>query len=540
MYIRTSSFFLRAEVYYSFTSSFISQRSAKILAVALVIISAFVACCYLACRFRVKPLPQPQPPPVLPVLEDEEINQVVKRRFPDILPVHPNAEEQEIPAKIPEEDSVDIPECRKLIPLVNSDDEEFFSALATPSSSPDIEKHTPIQTPRVVPVVVKEDIFLIPKPPSSCEKDLENDVLIAGDVRVDTLGLEDSEELTCPITCEPFQDPYILLEDGFTYEKAELEKWVREHPSRSPMIGYIYSATIMPNYMLQKKPFICPITQTPFQEPYYCVEDGQTYERSAILKWCDTKIQEIIDDGLFMQGHTTICSPTSGRGFTTITLYPNKVLFPMGIPITQIPLQIDVNQCVGLSFQEDFGCVFDPVIRRLLEDYSTHVSNPIERGEDSDKQYNTRYYEHHEEQLRKRKKIHERRRELGLPVRRTATTGIFKSIDLSYLDLSNMHLCKLDQKCAIFKRTNLSHSTFENCSFDSIFFLCDMRKTIFLNCNFGRGKNTFFKTDMQEVVIGAGCSLEKGSSWKPAQNPDEFRQELSRRGALNTDSITFL
>ena len=118
------------------------------------------------------------------------------------------------------------------------------------------------------------------------------------------------EEPTCPLTLQPFMRPWILLEDGFTYEKSAIEKWLELHPNNSPLIGEIRSATLLPNRTMNKFNSICPITQEPFQEPYYCVEDGQTYEKDAILKWFEVKRVENLQQETFPI--KTIKSPTTG------------------------------------------------------------------------------------------------------------------------------------------------------------------------------------------------------------------------------------
>lgn len=109
------------------------------------------------------------------------------------------------------------------------------------------------------------------------------------------LSINSTESMTCPLTLMPFKRPWILLEDGFTYEKSVIEQWLASHPNTSPIIGEIPTATLLPNCALKKETShrtICPITKEPFHEPYYCVEDGHTYEKEAILKWFEVKTKE--------------------------------------------------------------------------------------------------------------------------------------------------------------------------------------------------------------------------------------------------------
>lgn len=55
-------------------------------------------------------------------------------------------------------------------------------------------------------------------------------------------------ELLCPLTLEPFRDPVLLVEDGYTYERSEIEAWLRKKEATSPMTGeVIASPHVVPN-----------------------------------------------------------------------------------------------------------------------------------------------------------------------------------------------------------------------------------------------------------------------------------------------------
>lgn len=55
----------------------------------------------------------------------------------------------------------------------------------------------------------------------------------------------------CPITCERFKDPVLLVGDGYTYERAAIEGWLRRS-SDSPMTGAALTSTqVVPNYTLR-------------------------------------------------------------------------------------------------------------------------------------------------------------------------------------------------------------------------------------------------------------------------------------------------
>ena len=139
-------------------------------------------------------------------------------------------------------------------------------------------------------------------------------------------------ELTCPIFQEPFDDAYILLEDGFTYEKDAIRESLRRQPNNSPYMNVqLLSATALPNNHGVKKQR-CPITGKPFHEPYYCMETHCTYEKEAIID-------------LFKKNprasSISVPTETSSKSFNRITLYPNKCLFTTGkIPKNQIPLTL--------------------------------------------------------------------------------------------------------------------------------------------------------------------------------------------------------
>ena len=57
----------------------------------------------------------------------------------------------------------------------------------------------------------------------------------------------DSKALVCPITAELFKDPVLLVEDGYTYERDAVTKWLTKHDT-SPMTGgTLKSRTLAPN-----------------------------------------------------------------------------------------------------------------------------------------------------------------------------------------------------------------------------------------------------------------------------------------------------
>lgn len=330
----------------------------------------------------------------------------------------------------------------------------------------------------------------------------------------ETLSLA-STQPTCPITLEPFIRPWILLEDGFTYEKSAIEEWLASHPNKSPMIGEIPSATLLPNCTIKNNRSKCSITKEPFREPYYCVQDGHTYEKDAIVKWIQTKIEEYLEQEIELP-MIIVRSPISGVPLNKWTLVPNKILFKDNISQAQyLTLEIDLDKVICESAKrknQEFLCIFDSEIRNLIENYN---------------------YENATEEL---KKINDRRSHLGLNTQETVSNHIF---DLSHLNLSNMNLTNLLQKGTIIHETDLSDSVFNKCSFSNCRFInCNMQRAFFINCNF-RGENTFFyKSNMKDAIFEEHCFLEKNNTQKRITNWEDFQAELSSRGATNVDSVS--
>ena len=57
----------------------------------------------------------------------------------------------------------------------------------------------------------------------------------------------DALQLVCPITAELFEDPVLLVEDGYTYERSAVTAWLEKHDT-SPMSGAaLATKTLAPN-----------------------------------------------------------------------------------------------------------------------------------------------------------------------------------------------------------------------------------------------------------------------------------------------------
>jgi len=328
------------------------------------------------------------------------------------------------------------------------------------------------------------------------------------------------EGFTCPITTEPFDRPWILLEDGFTYEKPMIEYHLQQYPNQSPMIGEIPSATLLPNCAVKKwGGDVCPITKEPFIEPYYCVEDGHTYEKDAIIKWFKTNIREQLEGENF--DPIGVRSPASGVSLHSLTLYPNKILFTTGrIPSNQNPeiIKIDMSEIIREAQPKNrIKPIFDARIRTLIGAYS-NASDLNERNAI-------------------KKEFNELRLALGLTIRENT----FDVLDLSHLDLSNMHLLGIDLKGAIIEGTDLSGSSLWNCNLSRCRLIeCNMSDTQIINCCFMGETVSFFKTDLTNAEIGSDCIFEKGNTWQRINSWDDLKRELVNRGALNVERAKYL
>ena len=63
-------------------------------------------------------------------------------------------------------------------------------------------------------------------------------------------GMKIRDEFICPITYELMREP-VVASDGHTYEKAAIEKWLKQHLI-SPRNGEPIAALTIPNMNLKK------------------------------------------------------------------------------------------------------------------------------------------------------------------------------------------------------------------------------------------------------------------------------------------------
>jgi hypothetical protein len=60
-----------------------------------------------------------------------------------------------------------------------------------------------------------------------------------------------SHQFFCPITQEIMRDP-VIAEDGHTYEKAVIEKWLEKSPTSPMTRQQLSSAMLIPNFALKQ------------------------------------------------------------------------------------------------------------------------------------------------------------------------------------------------------------------------------------------------------------------------------------------------
>ncbi|GAB5412281.1 MAG: hypothetical protein ChlgKO_13950 [Chlamydiales bacterium] len=92
----------------------------------------------------------------------------------------------------------------------------------------------------------------------------------------------------------------------------------------------------------------CPITKEPFSEPYFCVEDHYTYEKAAIISYVESKLNEYIEAQNYSK---YILSPKTSVPLTTITLIPNNVLGRGTETITYDLVEISKNNLPQRTFR---------------------------------------------------------------------------------------------------------------------------------------------------------------------------------------------
>lgn len=80
--------------------------------------------------------------------------------------------------------------------------------------------------------------------------DAKDVVMASGAKRNRMKGMKIRDEFICPITYELMRDP-VVASDGHTYEKAAIEKWLKNHKI-SPRSGEPMDSLTIPNINIKK------------------------------------------------------------------------------------------------------------------------------------------------------------------------------------------------------------------------------------------------------------------------------------------------
>ena len=85
---------------------------------------------------------------------------------------------------------------------------------------------------------------------------------------VNTTEVEEPQEYVCIITQELMENP-VIAEDGYSYEKESIVRWMREHRNQSPMIRQAMDPGKLINQVattLANTPHVERVTQQIIQE----------------------------------------------------------------------------------------------------------------------------------------------------------------------------------------------------------------------------------------------------------------------------------
>jgi hypothetical protein len=90
---------------------------------------------------------------------------------------------------------------------------------------------------------------------------------------------------TCIITgCEP-EDPVYCVDDGQTYERDAIVRYLNEyrHTGRTPVGSPIVLGRLIPNNVIKMKYTRCPLSNNEIRNPIIVANDGHTYDKDALV-----------------------------------------------------------------------------------------------------------------------------------------------------------------------------------------------------------------------------------------------------------------
>ena len=104
----------------------------------------------------------------------------------------------------------------------------------------------------------------------------------------------------CPILHEPCVDPVLLVDDGITYERAAITKWMEDH-STSPSGTVLQTKKLISNLAVKHRITICSFSKEEYRDPIIVEQVGMTYEHDdlvALIKQTLCKYKYICLQGL--------------------------------------------------------------------------------------------------------------------------------------------------------------------------------------------------------------------------------------------------
>ena len=289
---------------------------------------------------------------------------------------------------------------------------------------------------------------------------------------------------------------------------------------------------------LRTNPSMCPICRDPLETAD--LEESKEGERAEHVKprevVAPSKLRESLKGPVKPQEVVTPSAPMLQSADLPVPSAPRTASWRSwccggGTDVldTRRPVAVEGAGSVVTVDGQKVVCVFDSKIRNLI----------VRCGVNEEALKKSNYLDEKKVEMRAelKRQIDERRVYLGLGVEETA----WGCLDISYLNLSRLNLEWLFMKYTVNNGTDFSDSILKNIDFSNSDFLdCKMQRTTFINCDFRGVRVSFSKTDMKDAVIDSDCYIERGATWIRMISQGDFKAELSRRGAMNADSVTFI
>lgn len=143
------------------------------------------------------------------------------------------------------------------------------------------------------------------------------------------LAFDEADKYSCAISTDLLKDleqPCFLAEEGHTYELESIKQQMLINPGHCPQRqGELIQTPTLVKYASRN--FVtCPLSKQPFREAYFCIEDGYTYERQAL-------VEHIKKYKAANPEANTIPSPADpSRQLNSITIWGNRALAKVDLP----------------------------------------------------------------------------------------------------------------------------------------------------------------------------------------------------------------